>query len=390
MIYPFGEPISVFNGIIAEQSKHMSNAPVFISSEIYRGTGYNRDHPLGIARIGTVLDLCEGLSWLEPSGYVASPRATFEELTRFHSADYVQAIIDAENAAVVAPHFRERYNLGTRENPVFKGLFERATTSVGGSIEAARHVLDGGLAYHPSGGTHHGQTARASGFCYFNDPVFAILTLLDAGLDRVVYIDLDAHHGDGVQMAFENEPRVRTISVHEEGRWPYTGKVDDRGNGGARNIPVPGAINDSEMVHVLENAILPLAHDFEPQAMVMTCGSDCLQGDPLSSMELSNLCLIEAVEKLAKVCPRTVVLGGGGYNPWTVSRCWAGIWGMLIGKTLPASLPRSCQEILNVLECDLVDEEDVEQHWTQSLVDPPNPGPVRDEIKSLVDAVMID
>src|SRR5207344_3103305 len=97
---------------------------------------------------------------------------------------------------------RTRYGLGTMENPLFPGLFERAATSVGGSILAAQLALEGRVAFHPAGGTHHGRPGRASGFCYFNDPVFAVLTLLRAGLERVLYVDLDAHHGDGVQDAF--------------------------------------------------------------------------------------------------------------------------------------------------------------------------------------------
>src|SRR5690606_37637711 len=124
-------------------------------------------------------------------------------------------------------------------NPLFPGLFERAATSVGGSILAARLALEGRIAYHPAGGTHHGRPDRASGFCYFNDPAFAILALLEAGLERVLYVDLDAHHGDGVQDAFAADERVHTVSIHEAGRWPGTGAASDTGDGRACNLPVP-------------------------------------------------------------------------------------------------------------------------------------------------------
>ena len=362
--------------------------PVFISSEIYRATGYEGNHPLAIARISTVLDLCEGLGWLEPGGFVDSPRATFDELSKFHSPDYIQTIIAEEKAGVVSKASRERFNLGTMENPVFKGLYERASMSVGGSIEAARSVSSGGVAYHPSGGTHHGRPDQASGFCYFNDPVFALLTFLELGFERVLYVDLDAHHGDGVQDAFENDPRVFTVSVHEQDRWPHTGAVEDRGGGNARNLPVPRGFNDSEMDYVMEHGVLPLAQWFAPQATVITCGADALSGDPLSSMELSNGCLIRAVESLTKIAPSTVIVGGGGYNPWTVSRCWTGIWGMLNGLDLPKKLPRPCRDILSVLECDLVDEEDVPPYWINSLVDPANPGEIRADLITIVEQVM--
>ncbi|MGI9354037.1 MAG: hypothetical protein ACR2PF_02560, partial [Rhizobiaceae bacterium] len=348
------------------------------------------NHPLAIARIATVLDLSENLGWLEPGGYVDSPRATFDELSKFHTPDYIRTIVAEENAKVVSKTAREHYNLGTMENPMFKGLYERASTSVGGSIEAARRAASGGIAYHPSGGTHHGRPGRASGFCYFNDPVFAILTFLDLGLERVLYADLDAHHGDGVQDAFEHDQRVFAISVHERNRWPYTGTVEDRGGHAARNLPVPGRFNDSEMDYVIEQAVLPLARRFDPRAVVITCGADALHGDPLSSMDLSNICLIRAVEALTGIAPSTVILGGGGYNPWTVSRCWTGIWGMLNGLDPPDKLPAGCREILSALECDLVDEEDVLPHWVSSLVDPENPGEIRDEVKKIVEQVMVD
>ena len=371
---------------VAEQK----SGPVFISSEIYRATGYGSNHPLAIARIATVLDLCEGLGWLEPQGYVDSPVASLEELSQFHSAEYIDALMAADRSGGVSVEVREKFGLGTMENPVFKGLFERASTSVGGSIEAARQAAAGRIAYHPSGGTHHGRPDRASGFCYFNDPVFAILTFLNLGFERVLYVDIDAHHGDGVQDAFDNDPRVLCISVHEKDRWPYSGKFGDRGSGNARNLPVPRNINDSEMDYLIDSAVMPLGRDFDPQATVITCGADGLAGDPLSAMQLSNGCLLRSVDKLCTLTDSTVIVGGGGYNPWTVSRLWAGIWGMLNGQTMPQSLPANCREILAKLECDLVDEEDVEPHWLNALGDPDNFGPIREEVRAVAENVLDD
>ncbi len=358
----------------------------FISSGIYRQTGYSSNHPLGIARIGPVLTLCQQLGWLAASGpgaFIDSPMASLSELTRFHEPDYVLALKKAETTGPVPPHLREKYRFGTMENPIFKGLFRRAGTTVGGSILAARLAAKGGVAYHPSGGTHHAMRGHAAGFCYFNDPVFAILTFLESGFGRVLYVDLDAHHGDGVEAAFAGEDRVFTISVHEENRWPYSGGVDDRSTGNARNLPVPAGFNDTEMDWLMEHCILPLARRFQPQAVVVTGGADALQGDPLSKLALSNKCLWDAVMKLTHLSGSTVVLGGGGYNPWTVARCWAGLWANLSGHDIPASLPPESVALLEGLSCDLVDDEDRLPGWTGSIVDPRNDGPVAERIKQI-------
>lgn len=363
----------------------------FVSSDIYRQTGYRGNHPLAIERIGSVLHLCEALGWLggpEAPGWIDSPRASVAELLAFHDADYVDALRTAENAGHVTAEQRQRYRIGTLENPLFPGVFDRASTSVGGSILAARLAARGGIAYHPSGGTHHGMRGHASGFCYFNDPVFAIKTLLDQGKQRAVYVDLDAHHGDGVQAAFEHDPRVMTISVHEEGRWPGTGALSDRGGGQARNLAVPGRMNDSEMAVLMQQAVLPLVRGFAPDAVVITCGTDALAGDPLSSLALSNTCLWDAVMALADITAATVVLGGGGYNPWTVARCWAGLWGRIAGHVIPAELPEAAQAYLAGLTCDLVDDEDRHPDWTLTLADAPNPGPVRHRFHEIVAAVL--
>ena len=359
--------------------------PVFVGHDIYRQAAYGSHHPLAIPRVETSTDLCRALGWLRPEEFRVSPRASEQQLSRFHCPQYVEALKRACSSGMVSAQARQRHGLGTMENPLFPGLFERAATSVGGSMRAAGLALEGRVAFHPAGGTHHGRPDRASGFCYFNDPVFAILTLLDAGLERVLYVDLDAHHGDGVQDAFAQDPRVHTVSIHEQGRWPYTGAADDTGGGRSRNLPVPRGFNDSELAFLLENAVLPVAYRVIPQGVVITCGADALQGDPLSSMALSNVALWAAVEELAQLAPATVVLGGGGYNPWTVARYWAGLWGVLSGREIPSTLAQACRAILEPLSCDLIDDEaDVHESWRTTLADEPHPGPVRKEIHELV------
>ncbi len=328
------------------------------------------------------------LGWLENDRYLDSPRASEEQLLRFHHACYIQALKSAEQSGTVAKQVRDRYRIGTMENPVFQGLFERATTAVGGSILAAERALRGQTAFHPSGGTHHGRPDRASGFCYFNDPVFAIMTLLDNAVERVLYVDLDAHHGDGVQDAYADDPRVFTLSIHEEKRWPHSGPVDDRAIAAARNLPVPRGFNDSELEYLMEHAVMPLGHAFRPQALVITCGTDALDGDPLSGLKLSNIALWNAVDSLLELTEHNVVLGGGGYNPWTLIRCWTGLWGRLSNRTHPDMLPVAAQAYLQQLECELVDEEDIRADWICALADQPNTGPVRQEIRRLAEVVL--
>ena len=364
--------------------------PLYIGSDVFRRAAFGANHPLNIVRHSAVLDLVRMLGWLSDDEFRTSSPATVSQLTEFHDRAYVEALQYADSTGRADPEIRSRYGIGTLENPLFRGLFERAAMTVGGSIMAAELACDGHVVFHPSGGTHHGRPDRASGFCYFNDPVFAIRTFLKKGRERVLYVDLDAHHGDGVESAFADEPRVLTVSIHEQDRWPYSGAADDRRNGGARNLPVPKGFNDRELHYLLENAVLPLADVFSPDALLICCGADCLAGDPLSGMMLSNLALWDAVEKLIALGQPTVVLGGGGYNPWTVARYWAGMWGRLSGQAMPQQLPEEAQIMLGRMQCDLIDDDEIEETWITTLVDSAYDGPVREPIKSLVECVLLD
>jgi acetoin utilization protein AcuC len=361
---------------------------LFVGSDIYRKAAFGKHHPLSIIRVAGVVDVCEMLGWFGDEQFRQSPCATVEQLRQFHHEDYIEAVRSCDLAGRVEKEIRDRYRIGTMENPLFRGVFKRASTAVGGSILSSELAMEGRVVFHPSGGTHHGKADRASGFCYFNDPVFAIKTFLAKGLERVLYVDVDAHHGDGVQDAFEQDPRVLTISIHEEKRWPHSGLVDDRAGGAARNLPVPRQFNDSELDYLIENAVIPLADSFDPQAMVITCGADGLDGDPLSRLSLSNVGLWSTVEKLVAHCDRTVVLGGGGYNPWTVVRCWGGLWGRLSGKEIPTQLPPGVRSFLRSFECDLIDPDEVPNAWLTTLADEPNRGAVRPEVERLPELVL--
>ena len=361
----------------------------FVGDEVYRRPAYGTLHPLAIARVETVEDLCRAMDWFGAGDYESSPRASEQQLAAFHDPAYIAALKSCSATGRVPAEVRERHGIGTMENPLFAGVFERASTSVGGSIHAARIALEGRVAYHPAGGTHHGRPARASGFCFFNDPAFALLTLLDAGVQRVAYVDLDAHHCDAIQDAFGEDARVRIASIHEAGRWPHTGALADDAGGRALNLPVPRGFHDAELALLLQDAVLPFVAGFRPEAIVVTCGADALEGDPLAKMSLTNRALWDAAESLVDLTDVAVVLGGGGYNPWTLARYWTGLWGRLSGRTLPERLPPRAQDILRALSSPLVDEEDMRPQWLETLEDAPSPtAAVRPELAALRDAAI--
>ncbi len=365
----------------------MAPIPRFIGSEIYRASSYGRKHPLAIPRVSTAIDLSRAMAWLPDAQYVDSPMATPEQLARFHDPDYIAAIQDAERDQRLDAERRARHNIGKIDNPIFPEIFRRPATAAGGSILAAELLADGGIVYSPAGGTHHGRPDRASGFCYFNDPALGILAMLDHGLERIYYVDVDAHHGDGVQDAFAEDDRVLTVSVHEGARWPYTGAAADRAGGMARNLPVPEGLNDSEMDVILERVLLPLGEAFRPEAVVLQCGADALADDPLSRLALSNGALWRVVSAMRDLAPRCLVLGGGGYNPWTVGRCWAGVWAVLNGIEPPERAP-AAEPVLRALRWHRAAGRNPPDRWMTTIADRPNAGPVRDEILSVIERTL--
>jgi acetoin utilization protein AcuC len=361
------------------------NRPLYIGSEIYRRSTYGPTHPLAIPRVTTCTDLCRAMGWLPDSQFRTAPLADRAAVERFHDPAYIDALFRAETTQRVTDADRERFRIGAESNPVYPEIYRRPMTSAGGVMLACRTVLETEttIVHCPGGGTHHGRPARASGFCYLNDPVLGILTWLDAGLERVIYLDIDAHHGDGVQDAFHSDDRVLTISIHEANRWPFTGRVDDRAGGHARNLPVPQGLNDTEMRWLMQEAVLPLIERVRPQAVFLQCGADALEEDPLARLSLSNNAHWDVAAALRAIIPRLVVTGGGGYNPYTVGRCWAGVWATLNDIPIPDRTTHRAEAVLRALTYNRAAGRNPPDHWFTTIRDTKREGPVRDEIRQL-------
>jgi len=354
--------------------------PIFIGSEIYRGSSYGPRHPLSIPRVPTVTDLCRAMGWLPEPQFRVSPRAKPAALEAFHSPAYIAALQKAEADGTVSERTRGRHQIGTLSNPIFAEMFRRPATAAGGSLLGAELLRTGGIVFNPGGGTHHGMPDHAGGFCYLNDPVLAIKALLGQGLGRVAYVDIDAHHCDGVAAAFAKEPRVLMISTHEERRWPFTGGLEDRTG---LNLPLPRDTNDTEFQLALDAVILPAVQGFRPEAVVLQCGADAVQEDPLARLALSNNSHWRTVAALMGMSPRLLVLGGGGYNPWTVGRLWAGVWATLNMIGIPDRLPEQGRAILAGLSWTRQRGE-VPEYLLETLVDAPRDGALRSELRERV------
>ena len=241
-----------------------------------------------------------------------------------------------------------------------------------------------------SGGTHHGRQSFASGFCFLNDCVLAILKAKELNFKNILYIDIDAHHCDAVQDHFENDDTVNLISLHEQNKWPRTGKVNESNITNIMNIPVPQNFNDSEMSFVVDKLILPYAKGLNPDLVIVQAGTDCLHDDPQSNMILSNFSYWQTISKLKDISFKTLILGGGGYNPYITAKAWAGNWLVLNSKEklLETNLTEECQNLLKSLPWkNSRVRNGIPNRWLYNWIDDKNSSFVRDEIKRLVDEV---
>ncbi len=363
-------------------------APRFIGSEIYRGSSYGPLHPLRVPRVSTVIDLARAMGWLPPERYIPSPRARPAALHAFHTPAYIAALQRAEAEQRVDEATRARHELGTASNPVYREVFRRPATAAGGTIMAGSLLRAGGAIHNPGGGTHHGMPDRANGFCYLNDPVLGILSLRHHGAARVAYVDVDAHHCDGVDVAFRDDPDVLLVSTHEERRWPFTGPLEDRGAGNVWNLPLPRGAGDADMALAAERVILPAVARHRPDAIVLQCGADAVEEDPLARLSLTNNAHWALLRTLRPLAPRLLVLGGGGYNPWSVGRLWTGVWATLAGYEIPDRLPPRAEAVLRGLSFPGNRRgRNPPEHWFTTLRDAPRDIPVSATVRARVDAL---
>ena len=305
-------------------------------------------HPFKIYRLGLAYELMEayGLTELE-SVYILTPReATLEEAKTFHSDGYLEVLRLADSGMWIPNLFS--HGLGPGDNPVFPGVYEWGMRVAGASIECAEELLAGraSAAFNISGGLHHAMPSRAYGFCHINDPVLAINKLLAAG-KRVAYVDIDAHHGDGVQYAFYKTDQVLTISVHQSGHtiFPGTGFPGEIGQGAGKgyavNVPLLPRARDDAFSRVRNEVIAPLLAAYDPDVIVTQLGADALLGDRIANLGMS----LREFERFAKFYRSLekpwLALGGGGYDVGNVARAWTLVFGVMNGIELPDEIPAS-------------------------------------------------
>jgi acetoin utilization protein AcuC len=324
-----------------------------VHSEAWSRFDYGPQHPLRMERLGLTWRLMQayGLTRL-PDAIVHTPSpADARDIETFHAPEYV-AVLKAANAGALPPHAGV-FGLGPGDNPVFRGLWEAARLVAAGSLQAADLVAGGRVqrAFHFAGGLHHAMPGRASGFCYVNDAVLAILRLREHGL-RVAYVDIDAHHGDGVQHAFYGDPHVLTVSTHERGErlFPGTGFVHELGEGDAAgfsvNLPLEAYTDSAVYLAAFEAVVPPLLERFQPDVIVAQLGVDAHRTDPLTHLALDLQGFVKAFARLLPLAPRLVALGGGGYDVRNVARGWTAAWAALNDVELPADMPAAFDDDL--------------------------------------------
>lgn len=324
-----------------------------IWSPEFLGYDFGPEHPLRPLRLELTVSLATSLGILQRRGVevVAARPVEDDVLALIHDPDYIAAVRAAP--AEWLGRINARYGLGTPDNPVFERMHEASALATGASVQAAAAVW-GGRAEHAAniaGGLHHAMRDRASGFCVYDDPAVAIAWLLGAGAARVAYVDVDVHHGDGVQAAFYDDPRVLTVSLHEDGRFlfPGTGSATESGGphaeGLAVNVALPPGTGDEGWHRAFERVVPAVLRQFHPQVLVTQLGCDTHADDPLAHLRLTvngqRRCYA-ALHRLAhELCDgRWVALGGGGYDPvGVVPRAWTHALAELTGDPVTGAIP---------------------------------------------------
>jgi acetoin utilization protein AcuC len=319
---------------------------VFLSSPELWQVGHGPQHPLKPERLQRTHELLQEVGALDWANVrVVTPRlATDEELALFHTGEYIDAVRALSEGDTSIP--ASRYNFGPGDNPVFPGMFESEARKVGSAVQGAQLLLQAEceVAFSYSGGLHHGGPDFASGFCVFNDAAVAIEWLRQQG-QRVCYIDIDVHHGDGVQDAFYSTDEVLTISLHQTGRtlFPGTGFVEESGAGQgvgySVNVPLPAYTTGALYLWAFKQIVPPLVQRFGPDVLVSQLGVDTHYTDPLARMALTTHGQEAIFRALDGLAPKWLALGGGGYAIDVVPRSWALAFAVMAHQELAAELP---------------------------------------------------
>jgi acetoin utilization protein AcuC len=331
----------------------MSRAVQVVWDEALAAYDFGPGHPLAPIRVELTMRLAGDLGLVDGSNgaRVVVPEMADDELLELvHTRAYVQAV-----RRCGAGHGRRdvEHGLGTPDTPTFPGMHEASALVVGATVAAARAVWSGAAEHAVSvaGGLHHAMPELGSGFCVYNDPAVAIQWLLEQGVERVAYVDVDVHHGDGVERAFWDDPRVLTISLHESGRYlfPGTGFPEDRGGAGAEgfavNVALPPGTADAGWLRAFHAVVPPLVGAFVPQVLVTQHGCDSHALDPLAHLALTvdgQRAAYQALHRLAHehADGRWVACGGGGYALVdVVPRAWSHLIGIAAGLDIEPATP---------------------------------------------------
>jgi acetoin utilization protein AcuC len=320
----------------------------FVYSDEFARFDYGSGHPLKLFRLKLTYELIKACHLLASSDprLVEPPLARVEDLLTFHTREYIDILRKANSGEHVAG--AEAFGLGPGDNPVFPGMFDWSRLVAGASLQAADLVdsSEAAIAFNIAGGLHHAHASQASGFCYINDPVLAIKSLVNRGR-RVAYIDIDAHHGDGVQEAFYSTDEVLTISLHETGQalFPGSGFEHEIGAGAGKgysvNIPLPPETDDELFTYAFTEIVPLLVVAFKPDIVVSQLGVDTFQSDPLAHLNMTTNGFCRVVRMIKTMAPKWVALGGGGYDIANVARAWTLAWAIMNDTDAPDEIPET-------------------------------------------------
>lgn len=326
----------------------MKKNAVFIYSEDQLNYSFSDEHPFNQKRITLTLDLLKNIRAIEENDIIKPRIATDDELLLVHDEKFVQAVKKASKGEL-SKAVGDTYGIGTEDTPIFTNMHEASALLVGGTLTAVDEVMENRArhALNLGGGLHHGFKGRASGFCVYNDSSVAIKYMQEKYGARVLYVDTDAHHGDGVQWAFYDDPSVCTLSIHETGRYlfPGTGKITERGNGAgygtAFNFPIDAFTEDASFLNIYQTALKEIAEYFKPDVILTQNGVDAHYFDPLTHL-YGTMNLYKEIPRIAReianqYCDgRWIAVGGGGYDIWrVVPRAWSHLWLEMSGQNHP-------------------------------------------------------